>query len=106
MGEGNVFSLFTSGRGGQSSQPGGGVSPASRGGGSVQPGGGSVQLAGGVSPAGGGGSVQPAGGGSAKIGLTTRRAVCLLRSRRRTFLLSLVVNCESGADKVTDGSTT
>ena len=66
---------------------GGSVQP---GGGSVQPGGGSVQLAGGgVSPAGGGqssqqgGSVQPGGGGQV---LTTRWAVCLLRSRRRTFL--------------------
>ena len=53
---------------GQSSQ--GGVSPA---------GGGSVQ------PAGGGGSVSGGGGGSASC--TLLWAVCLLRSRRRTFLL-------------------
>ena len=100
MGEGNVFSLFTLG----------GVSPAGVGG-SVQPGGGSVQLAGGVSPARGvsvqlAGGVNPAGGvspasrgegqsswrgESAKIGLTTRQAVCLLCSCRRTFLFELSV---------------
>ena len=73
MGEGNVFSLFTSGGGGGSVQPeGGGVSPAGgggqssrQGGGSVQPaggGGGSVQPAGGVSPASGGGGVRQGGG--------------------------------------------
>ena len=73
MGEGNVLSLFTSGWGGGSVQPGGGGGQSSQGrGGSVQPvGGGSVQLGGRVSPAGGGvspaegerGWVSPAGGG-------------------------------------------
>ena len=69
---------------------GGGSGPASRGGGGqVQPaGGGQVQPAGGGSgPASRGGGSGPAskGGGSASCALL--RAVCLLRSRRRTFLL-------------------
>ena len=119
MGEGNVFSLFTSGGGGSGqSADGGGVRSASGGGGGqvsqltgegqVQPaGGGSGQSAnggGGSGPASGGGvrssrggqvsqltgggQVQPGGvsqrGGSASCALL--RAVCLLRSRRRTFL--------------------
>ena len=85
-----MFSVCSHLGGGQSSR--GGVSPAGRGGqsswGGVSPagGGGGQSSQGGVSPARGGGSVQLVGGGSAKIGLTTRRAVCLLRSRRRTFL--------------------
>ena len=90
MWAGNVFSLFTSGGGVSPARGGGGVSPArGQGGGSVQLGGsvqwgGSVQPGGWVRPAGGGD--QSNGGGSAKIGLTTRRAVCLLCSRRRTLL--------------------
>ena len=84
------------GRGGQVSQPRGGSGPAdgegvrsvSRWGGQVQPtGGGSGQLANGggqVSQLMGGGQVQP-GRGSASYALL--RAVCLLRSRRRTVLL-------------------
>ena len=63
-GEGNVFSLSTSGRGG----------------GSVQLGGGGVRSV----QAGGGGQSVGGGGGSASCALL--RAVCLLRSRRRTFL--------------------
>ena len=97
-GEGNVFSLST---------PGGGVSPA--GGGQVSPAGGVrsgqpggsgqssrcggvrwVQLGGGVSHPGGGDQSSQWGVSqdrSTEWVLTTRRAVCLLRSRRRTFLL-------------------
>ena len=99
-------------RRGQSADSAGGVSPA--GGGGQSSWGGVSPAGGGVSPAGGwgwvsqpGGSVQPGGvswggsvsqGGSAGGGrlvsqdrttecvLTTQRAVCLLRSRRRTFL--------------------
>ena len=60
------------------------------GGGQVQPGGrsrrGRSGPAGGVSgPAGGG--LDSRGGSASGGGSTTRRAVCLLRSRRRTFLL-------------------
>ena len=90
--------------GGCQVQPGG-SGPAGRGGSGPARGGGQVQLAGGwggqVQP-GRGGQVQPAGGGSGPAGrgggglsqdrttewvVTTRRAVCLLRSRRRNFLL-------------------
>ena len=93
MGEGNVFSLFTSGGGsGQSSWRGGGqVSPASKGGGfgQVSPAGGGGQ----VSPAGRGGSGQVSWGGSVQPGGGSVRlgggAVCLLRSRRRTFLFTV-----------------
>ena len=88
-GEGNSFTLL--------------VCP--RGGGQVQPGGGQVQLPGGSGPAAGGvrssgggrsscrgGQVQLPGGGGVRSGggsasCTLLRAVCLLRSRRRTFLL-------------------
>ena len=80
--------------GGQSSQWGG-SGQSSRGGGSVQPVGGIRSLQpgaggsghsswGGVSPAGGGGEVSQWGEGSASCALLW--AVCLLRSRRRTFL--------------------
>ena len=129
MGEGNVFSLFTSGGGGvspagggvRSSWPGGsgqsgrGGSGQSSwgGGGQVQPvGGGQVSVArggqvslarGGSRPAsrggqvqlaGGGGQVQlagregsgPASGGGGSASCALLRAVCLLHSRRRTFL--------------------
>ena len=106
-GEGNVFSLSTLGGvrsesswggsgqspagGGQVRvQPGGsGQSPAGRGQVRVQPGGsGQSSRGGGVSPAGrGGGSVNGGGGGSASCALL--RAVCLLRSRRRTFLFKI-----------------
>ena len=78
----------------ESSRGGSGQSPARGGQVRVQPGGGSGQSparGGQVSPA-GGGQVSPAGGGgqsteggSASCALL--RAVCLLRSRRRTFLL-------------------
>ena len=92
-GEGNVFSLSTPGGGGVS-----GHSPAG-GGGQVrlQPGGGGgsghsparggqvrVQPGGGQSSRGGGGGQSSQQGGSASCALL--RAVCLLRSRRRTFL--------------------
>ena len=87
-GEGNVFSLFTLG-GGSGPAGGGGVRLVSRWGGvrfsrwggvrSVSWRGGQVQL---------GGGVGPAGGGSASCALL--RAVCLLRSRRRTVLLFIV----------------
>ena len=105
MGEGNVLtrvcpSVCPQGEGGGGSGPAGrgGVSPAGGGGGQVQLGGVSPSR-GGSGPAGGGvrsswgGSVQPGGvrssrgGGSASCALL--RAVCLLRSRRRTFLLIL-----------------
>ena len=78
-GEGNVFTLSTPGGGsGQSSRGGGGqVSPARGGVRSVQPGGG-----GGQSSWGGGQS--SCRGGSASC--TLLQAVCLLHSRRRTFL--------------------
>ena len=102
MGEGNVFSLFTSWGSGQSSrggvrsvQPGGVRSVQPGGGGQVSPTGGGQSSQGGgqVSPA-GGGSVQP-GGGSVQPGgvsiLGPLAAVCLLRSRRRTFLFNFVI---------------
>ena len=64
----------------------------STGGGQSAGGGGQSSGVGGVSPAGGGGgSVQPGGGVSqdrtTEWVFTTRQVVCLLRSRRRTFLL-------------------
>ena len=73
MGEGNVFSLFTSGGGGgQSSRGGGGVSRASGGGGLSsqwgEGGGQSSQWGGSVQPAGGGGGVSPASRGGARQG--------------------------------------
>ena len=76
------------GQGQRSIQPGG-SGPARGGGSKVNPArGGQVQLGGSkVNPA-GGGQVQLGGkGGSASCALL--RAVCLLRSRRRTFLLFL-----------------
>ena len=87
--------LSVHGRGGQSTQPRGG-GQSSRGGGGISPGG-MVSPGGwgGVSPGGGSvqpGGVSPAGGGevsqyrTTEWVLTTRWAVCLLRSRRRTFL--------------------
>ena len=90
-GEGNVFSLSTLGGGGSGQSPARGIRVQRGGSGQSPGGGGQVSPAGGgVSPA-GGGSVQPAGGvsqwgGSASCALL--RAVCLLRSRRRTFLFS------------------
>ena len=77
----NVFSLSTPG-GGQVQLAGGGSGPA---------GGGGVRSSqGGSGPAGRGGQVQPRGGGKVQLGgpasCTLLRAVCLLRSRRRTFL--------------------
>ena len=79
MGEGNVLTRVC-----PSVCPrGGGVSPA---------GGGGVSPAGGVSPGGGGGVSQDR---TTEGVLATRRAVCLLCSRRRTFLLIIVIrqNC-------------
>ena len=74
------------------SQPGGWVSVVGWGGWVSQPEGGSVQW-------GVGGLGQSAGGGgvvsqdrTTEWVLTTRRAVCLLRSRRRTFLLESTVD--------------
>ena len=112
-GEGNVFSLSTlggggqvqpaGGGGGQVSQPtGGGSGPAGGEGCQVQPVGGegvrsvsrwggfrsSRQGGGGSGPAGGrGGSVSQRGGGGGSASCALLRVVCLLRSRRRTFLL-------------------
>ena len=63
--------------------PAGGVRSKSNRGGSVQPGGVRSVQPGGVQSSRGGGQVSPAGG-SASCALL--RAVCLLRSRRRTFL--------------------
>ena len=92
------------GGGVRSVQPGGGqVSPAGGGGvRSVQPGGGGQSALGWVRSVAGGGQVSSQGVGQVSGGgggvsqdrtteglLTTRRAVCLLRSRRRTFLLML-----------------
>ena len=78
-----------SSRGG--SGPAGGVGQVQPGGGGqVQPGGGQVQPRG-VRSSRGGGSGPAGGGGSAKLGQhrpATWRAVCLLRSRRRTVLFS------------------
>ena len=104
MGEGNVFSLFTS-RGGHSTDSargGGSVSRLSRGrawvsqptqpGGVSQLGGGSVSCRGqlGGGPAGGWGSAGGVSQDRTTEGvLTTQRAVCLLRWRRRTFLFSM-----------------
>ena len=74
--------------GGQVQPRGGGSVLSPAGGGQVQPwGGGSVQLGGGSGPAGGGGSSQDR---TTEWVLSTRRAVCLLRSRRRTFLLNII----------------
>ena len=95
MGEGNVFSLSTSGGGvTQLTQLGGGQSAYSAGGGQPARGWGG-QAVGGVSQPGGGsasrgvsrrGGSASRGGQSAGGGVTTRRTVCLLRSCRRTFL--------------------
>ena len=99
--EGNSFTLLVCPQGGVSPAEGGWSGPAGGGavrsswggfrssrqggGGQVQPGGGQVQLAGGGSgPARGGVSQQ---GGSASCALL--RAVCLLRSRRRTFFFKI-----------------
>ena len=80
--EGNSFTLFVSPHlGGGGSADRGGSGPATGGGGGgVRS---SHRRGGGSGPAGGGVS-GPAGGGSASCALL--RAVCLLRSRRRTFL--------------------
>ena len=91
-----MFSLCPHlGGGGQVQLPGGGSGPAAVGGvGQVQPGGVRSSWGGGSGPAGGVsqssrgggvGQVQLGGGESASCALL--RVVCLLRSRRRTFLL-------------------
>ena len=87
--EGNSFTLFVN------SHPGGGqVSPGGGGGCQVQPAGGVRSSRGGSGPAGRGGSGQSSQGGSGPAGgggsasCALLRAVCLLRSRRRTFLFS------------------
>ena len=97
-------------RGGSVPAAGGVRSSCQRGSGPAA-GGGSGPLAGGVrsscrggsGPAAGGGQVQlPGGGGSASCALL--RAVCLLRSRRRTFLLffgRLNPKCYSKVKKTT-----
>ena len=112
-GEGNSFTLLVcpqvggggvrSSRGGVRSSCRGGSGPAwggqvLPGGGQIQPGGVRSSWQGGSGPAGrggvrsscqGGGQVQLPGGGSASCALL--RAVCLLRSRRRTFLLNIIL---------------
>ena len=98
--EGNSFTLLVCPQGGVRSSRGGGQvkvqsgvrSKSNQGGsGQSQPGGGSGQSSWGggqVSPAGGVRSVQPRGG-SASCALL--RAVCLLRSCRRTFLFNFKI---------------
>ena len=66
---------------------GGGQVQLTGGSGPADGGGGQVQLRGGSGPASGGGSGPASGGGSASCALL--RAVCLLHSRRRTFLFSM-----------------
>ena len=80
-----MFSVCSHLGGGQVQLPEGGSGPAAGGRSGPAAKGGQVQLLGGVrSSCRGGGSGPAAGGGSASCALL--RAVCLLRSRRRTFL--------------------
>ena len=88
-GGGGVRSESSRGGGGQVRVPPGGSGQSSQGGGSGQSsrgGGGQVSPARGVGQSSRGGWVSPAGGGGGSASCTLLRAVCLLRSRRRTFL--------------------